>query len=440
MKFKFTTKTDFSEFLTHKELSNEDFEALEVSKQDALISEFNKGMRDAQNEALEGKASKEDLEALKAEILAQKDKQADTILAMLAKRNGKTAQELESESIIADSFLKVVQGKEEDLAKLANKSIDKVNFTVKSPITVGNINTIEAVGSASQTSLTSDTGIVSPLRKRILTYLDNVSVGGLGVDAPFSMWIEELDEQGNPIFHGELNASPQVSVRYEERTMKAKTVSAFGKITKDFLRYSSKLVNYMQNNLLKRLDIVLENGLFTGDGQGNNLNGLVTYATAFDGGKGVKDDDGLVGKVVKPNNYDVLRALALQVYNSFGVASAVFIDSDKLAEMELSKDENDNYILPPFKSADGTVISGMQLIPTTASLGGFDFVGGDLSAVNVEFLLDLDFEIARDGNDMTNRMFTVLAERQLTQFVSANDTQVLVKGNFATAKDLIATT
>ena len=192
---------------------------------------------------------------------------------------------------------------------------------------------------------------------------------------------------------------------------------------------------------MKRLDIVVENGLFTGDGTGDNLKGLVSYATAFDGGIGTKGGDGLVGKVDNASEYDVMKAVALQVYNSYGVAGAVFVDSDKLSQMEVAKDANNNYIMPPFKSADGTIIAGMKLIPTTADLGsGVDFVGGDLSAVNVGLLLDTEVEIGRDGNDLKNRRYTIVLERQLAQFVSANDTQVIIKGGFETAKALLETT
>ena len=270
--------------------------------------------------------------------------------------------------------------------------------------------------------------------------MSEVTINTMTQDEPFMMWIEELDEQGAPIFLGEQTTSPDASVRYEERRARAKTVAVAGTVTKDFLRYTNNLYNYFQNNLLKRMDIVTENGLFTGDGTGDNLNGLETYATAFDGGVGTKGGAGLVDAVDNATNWDVIKAVALQVYNSYGVASALFVDSDKLAEMEVSKDANNNYIMPPFKSADGNVVSGMRLIPTTATLGtGIDFIGGDLSVVNVGLLLDTEIEIGRNGTDLKDRKWTVVMERQLTQFVSANDTQVLVKGDFTTAKALLET-
>jgi HK97 family phage major capsid protein len=193
------------------------------------------------------------------------------------------------------------------------------------------------------------------------------------------------------------------------------------------LRDLPQLVSYLQANLLRRIEVATVTELFSGDG--TMLNGLLPYATAFTGG-GVT--------TVSPSNFDVFRALALQVQKGFGTASAVFVNPDILAQMDMQKSADGIYLIPPFKSADGTQVAGMQLIPELALVGsGFDFVGGDLSVVNVRFREGLSINIGEDGNDFTNNMRTILAEQALVQFVSANDRQVLVKGVMADAIALI---
>jgi hypothetical protein len=168
------------------------------------------------------------------------------------------------------------------------------------------------------------------------------------------------------------------------------------------------------------------------------LKGLIPYATAFDGGVGVAGGTGLVALVQEPNEYDVIRALALQVENSYGIPSKVFVTPDTIAVMDISKDGEGRYILPPFKSSNGLVIAGVELVSTTALNGtGYDFVGGDLSVVNVQFLEEAAIQIGLDGNDFTKNKKTILVEQELVQFVSANDTQVIVKGDFASAKVLL---
>ena len=80
------------------------------------------------------------------------------------------------------------------------------------------------------------------------------------------------------------------------------------------------------------------------------------------------------------------------------------------------------------------------MIPTTAFKNNADikFIGGDLSVVNVLFRQGLTIMIDKDGNDFTTNKRTILAEARLVQFASANDKQVLIKGNFTAAKALLS--
>jgi hypothetical protein len=80
----------------------------------------------------------------------------------------------------------------------------------------------------------------------------------------------------------------------------------------------------------------------------------------------------------------------------------------------------------------------MKVISTTAVTAG-EFIGGDTSVANVLFREGLSIQIGMDGNDFTNNKKTILVEQRLVQFVSANDTPVLVKGVFATAKAALET-
>ncbi len=324
------------------------------------------------------------------------------------------------------------------ICKSGGKQTGPLRLEIKAAVTMGMYDTIEAVGSDSHFSLTSNTGIISILRKRIMTYLSSVAIGGLSIDRPYAMWIEELDEQGLPIFIGEGDAKTQLSVRYEEREMKAKKIAVYGKVTTEMMRYLPQLISYIQNNLVRRMDIITEDQLFNGDNTGDNLAGLIPYATAFDGGVGTAGGPGLVGLVPDANEYDVIRAVALQVFNSYGVASKIFILPDILAQMEVAKDSEGRYLIPPFITPGGRVVAGVELVATNALVGtGYDFVGGDLSVVNVSFLSQSAIQIGLDGNDFTNNKKTILVEQELVQFVSANDTQVLVKGDMDTAKALL---
>lgn len=369
---------------------------------------------------LEGFAGKEGVDELKTQInlLDSKLKQ-------------KTAQKVENKSF-KDAFMEAYLENKDALTELANGSKSgQVMLEIKAPVDVALSNTLFSAGSDSQVQITTQTGIISSVRSRLLTYLQSgVNVGSLtGTKA---MWTEETDEEGNVIPVAELATKPNISVIYVEKEARVKKYPAYTKVSTELMADAPQLANRVQANLLKRINLKIEADLFAATGAGETLTGIAQYATAFTGGS-------LADQVATPNNYDVIRALALQVYEAFGVAGAVFVDAGELAKMDVEKNADGDYLIPPFKSADGITIAGVRLIPTTAFVGNatLDFVGGDLSVVNVLFREGLNIQIDRSGDDFINNKMTILGEARLVQFVSANDTQVLVKGTFAAAKTIL---
>lgn len=373
-------------------------------------------------------AVKSEIESAKKELQAQHD-------ALSTKMNKGNASNAKAKSF-REAFTEAYMEKAEEIKQII-KNDGKQNgplvFDIKDAVTIGDFNTIEAVGSASQYSLTQNTGIIAPIRKRQLTYLENVSTGAMA--KPYAMWIEELDEQGNPIFIGEGDTKPFASVRYEERQAIAKKIAVHGKVTTEFMDDLPQLMSYIQNNMMKRVDIVTENQLFNGDNLGDNLKGLNSYASAFTGST-------LAGTVTDANEFDVLVAAILQVKKAFGVPTGFFVNEGFLSKMITIKSLQGEYTEPKnFLGTDAqgyTTLQGVRLIGTNALDGlGIDFIGGDLSAVNVLFRQGMRVQIGLDGNDFINNKKTILLEQRLVQFVSANDTAVLVKGTFAASKALL---
>lgn len=300
-----------------------------------------------------------------------------------------------------------------------------VSFEVstKAVIDMGVQNTIGSTNP--HITISENTGIVSQIRKRVLTYLSRVSTGRIGTDR--AVWVEEEDEQGNPIFIGEGDAKTQLSVKYVEKEAKVKKIAVYGKVTTEMLADLPQLISYIQTNLMRRMDLKVEDGLIAGDGLSNNLKGIEEYATAF------AAPTGLAAAVVNANELDVLEAVALQVKLAHGSANTIFVNPSTVAKIKLIKDADGNPVWKNYVTIDGSlVISGMQVVETTAITAG-EFVGGDTSVVQVRFRDEIGITIGLDGNDFTENKKTMLLEQRLVQFVSANDTQLLVKGDFASA-------
>lgn len=178
---------------------------------------------------------------------------------------------------------------------------------------------------------------------------------------------------------------------------------------------------------MKRLDIKVEDQLFSGNNVGDNLNGLENVATAFSAGA-------MANLVERANEWDVLEAIATQVKIANGLANAVFVHPSTLQAMKAVKSSTGEPLWKYYQTSNNDiVVAGMTLIDTTAVDAG-DFLGGDCSVANVLFREQTNIQIGLDGNDFTNNKKTILIESRLVQFVSANDTPVVVKGDFTTAK------
>ena len=383
--------------------------------------------------------SKEELVALKSELESVSVKNDTTeVKSAIAKLEAELESfkemkhaEVKSFMSIKEALLDAFDGAKDEIKSILDnngKQTAPLRIEVKSAVTMQVDNTIGA--GSTQVSITQNTGLISPIRKRELRYLANVSVGRIAGNR--ALWIEELDEQGTPIMLGEGDAKTQLSVRYEEATANVKKIAVYGKVTTEMLADLPQLISYIENNLMKRMDIVLEDQLFNGDGTGDNLKGGVTYATAFSAGT-------LANAIASANDYDVIEAVALQTELAFGIPNAIFVNPAVVARMKLTKDSTGQYIMPTFATANGLEVAGMRVIPTTA-LTGENFLGGDLSALQVLIREDLALQIGLDGNDFTNNKKTMLLEKRLVQFASANDLAVLVKGAFNTAKALLQTT
>lgn len=400
-----------------------------VYKTDAELQEMTAEQRDAyaveKREFEANETSKKVKEVIEAETKSIKDVVSE--LETEVKALKEQPMQEKGFTTIKEALLDAFETKKAELENAINgRQSAPINIEVKAAVSMQVDNTIGA--GTSFNSITQFTGVISPIRQRELRYLANVSVGRTTGNQVY--WIEEKDEQGTPIMLGEGDTKTQLSVRYEEATMSVKKIAVYGKVTTEMMADLPQLISYIENNLMKRLDIVLENQLLAGNGVGDNLKGAKTYATAFTGGS-------MALKIDNANEFDVISALSLQCQEANGMPNAVFVHPSTITLMKTLKSSLDGqYLYPRFASNDVLTIDGLTVIPSLAVTAN-EFIGGDLSVLNVLFREELALQIGLDGNDFINNKKTMLVEKRLAQYVSANDTAVLIKGDFTTAKAAI---
>ena len=381
-----------------------------------------------------GYATKEDIAGFQNEIKELKENNdvsemksvIDSLEQKIEGLKEEKTEKVEGHKTLHGAILAELKNNEEALKQLkadaAQGKASPLSMTIKTPVTISNANTIGSAEPMYQ--LTQDTGIISTIRKRELRYLANVSVGSISTNR--ALWTEETDEQGNPTFIGEGDTKSQGSVLYVNQTQDVKKIAVWAKMTLEMLDDLPQFVSFIIRNLERRLDIVLETALFNGNGLGDNLTGINEYATAFTGGA-------LAGALTAPNELDVIEAIALQVKEANGIPEALFVNPSTMSRIRLVKDSTGRPIWKDYVTPSGELnYSGMRIIETLAVAAG-DFVGGETSVVNVLNRSGLQMQIGLDGNDLTQNKQTLVLEKRMVQFVSANDTNVLIKGDFVSA-------
>ena len=323
--------------------------------------------------------------------------------------------------------------KSEPNARLKAPLVFEISEKAVGTITLAS--TIANASSASQVTISEFTGVVSPIRQRLLVYLSNASVGAIGTQ--YAVWVEEYDQEGTPVMIGEGTEKTQIDVQYKEQRAKVEKIGVHMKVSMEMLEDAAYLASYIQSNGVKRVETVIENQLFTGTGTTPQLAGLVSKSTTFTGGT-------MAGSVEAASNWDVIHGIIAQVQAANGSASGVFVETGAYHVMLSVKDSTNQYILPAgvtFNAQGGINAWGVQIIPTNALTGAaVDFIGGDLSVINVRLRSGLQVAIGESGDDFIDNLKTVRIEQRLVQFISANDTPVLIKGTFAAAKALLETT
>lgn len=374
-------------------------------------------------DAQKNNASKEELEKLtskNAEIVKEIER-----LSLELKKTGENAKPEQSFKTVSEAIKHALESVKDDIAKAV---AGKQDSAIKTVVTMQVDNTIGA--GDTQVTITDNTGIISPTRRREVRYYANVSVGRTSGNR--ALWIEQTASDGTPIMLGEGDGKTQLSSIWEEKTAEVKKIAVYGKVTTELMADLPQLISYIQNDLMKRMDIALESQLFNGNNTGDNLNGAFNLATAFSAGT-------LANTIATPNDYDVIEAVALQTELAFGIPNAIYVNPAIVSRMKLTKGDDGHYVMPVFATANGLEVAGMRVIPTTA-VTGENFIGGDLTVLKVLIREELGIQIGLDGNDFTNNKKTMLLEKRLVQFASANDVSCLIKGAFNTAKALLATT
>lgn len=247
-------------------------------------------------------------------------------------------------------------------------------------------------------------------------------------------YVEVVSESGAPLTTAELAQIPSKDFEFEEFKATLKKITVMNKHSVEILQDAPQLVSAIKGWLNEDINIVTDEQLLNGDGTGDNLSGVFTVASVLDATEvGTK-------RVAFANLADVIRlAITKIAINGKGKFSAnyVLLNPEDADELDLTKDENGQYILPPFRSADGAMIKGARIIENVGITAG-EFLVGDFRKLHVGTKGGVEVEMTNsDGDDFGKDILSVKLRRRVASYVRTNDSGAFWTGNIQDVKDAL---
>jgi len=216
-------------------------------------------------------------------------------------------------------------------------------------------------------------------------------------------WVERSARTEGAAFVAETAQNPQSDVTYIQRSKTCERIGTHYKVTSAALEDWDQLYSEIVNEVIPQLEREIESNIFSGSGTSPALLGMTANASAF-------SVSGLTEKVVNPNYLDAIRACVAQLLaaNYLGPFTAVINPVDA-ALMDLAKDSNGAYVIPPFLTADRKLVSGARLIESNLVTAGNVLVG-DMSKDTLYFRRGIEVKLwDQDSTDPEYDLKTITA-------------------------------
>lgn len=246
--------------------------------------------------------------------------------------------------------------------------------------------------------------------------------------SPRIVWTEKTNPQGTAAMTPEGGLKPLISFEIKTNESYAKKVTDKIKVSTEMLDDIDFIAGEIENELKYQVDIKVDNQLLSGDGTGNNLKGITQYAGLY------------VLTTVKttgtPNDADAIRSSIAQIKTLNFNATTAFINPVDGANMDLTKNTQGSYIIPPFQSASGLTIAGVPVVESNQVPVGMLLIG-DMSKFVVRNYKAFSIQYGWVNDDFELNLVTIIGERRLHDYVADNNVGAFIYDSFANIKTAI---
>jgi HK97 family phage major capsid protein len=219
----------------------------------------------------------------------------------------------------------------------------------------------------------------------------------------------------------ELALKPQSDMTWNMVNTPVRTVAHWMKASKQIMADAPGLRSMIDGQLLYGLSLVEDQQLLLGDGTSQNLNGLMTQATAF---------AAPTGATTATTAVDRLRLALLQATLALLPPSGIVLNNVDWSNIELQKDTTGRYIYGD-PQGGGIVrrLWGLPVAPSFAMAQNNFLVGAFSTAAQIFDREDANVMVSTEDQDnFVKNAVTILAEERLA--LAVYRPAAFIKGNF----------
>lgn len=354
---------------------------------------------DALGRAKSGETAMASLKEKADEALLKMNELSEQVVSMDQKLARAAAFEREAERAksLGEQFVNA-----EEVKAALEKGTDfrgKVQYHAKATITSATTDSAGSAGAAvNETRLP---GIVTPNERR-MTIRDLLTPGQM--DGSALEYVRETGFSNNAAPVAEGAPKPQSDIKLELVTTSAKVIAHTAKASRQILDDAAQMRTYIDGRLRYGLAFQEEVQLLNGDGNGQNLNGIIPQATAFSP----------AFAPVSETAIDKMRLAMLQAALAEYPATGHVMNPIDWARIELTKDSEGRYIIGNPQGTTSPTLWGLPVVPTQAIAVDKFLTGAFRLGAQVFDRWQARVEIATENeDDFVRNLVTMLCEERL---------------------------
>ena len=239
-------------------------------------------------------------------------------------------------------------------------------------------------------------------------------------------WSERVNEEGDALFIGEGDLKPLVDGEWLQQSADIKEVAERWKESKRLQLHAPRVIQDFRKHADELIHQLIDTQVLTGDGLGDNLDGIINQAAAF-----VAPTE-LADTYTAANIFDAICAVATTVNlaNFEGDLTCV-LNSVWKAKMKQLKDVDERYIMPPFVTPNGEEVAGVRIVFSN-KMADDQLLLGELKRFNVVFAEQVMFDEGWMDDDFGKNLVSKKLEAFLGTYFPASDAGSIISDDIAT--------